>query len=499
MGFVRALPFAIAALVLFLTIAAPASADHDTYGTATYSYGEGLGFSLTTPLAIPGSQETAPITRAGGSDDIHSAKLRLLDQHPVVIRGDEIAEGSDLAFTGNLMVAGAYEGIGLFRRTKNSLTQLGFHNCPAAQGDVIVSGDYAFVSVDSPASNDKESRRCNNTPSDVSNSSLEKEGLRIVKISDPKNPKQVGFIETECGSHTQTLVPGAQRSYIYVQSYPLTDADTCTELSHPEGEISIVSFPTANPKQARNEGVTDIIPLGVPPTGATPDTVGCHDAGVLPSKDLAAFACLGAFVIADISNPAQPETLSVVQNPLIELDHSAALTWDGKYAVIGDEHAGAAGGGGCSPDQSSPVGAMWFYDITDRENPTLEGSYSLPRVPPVDSPAEADRFRCTTHNYSILPMKDPNRYIAVSPYYSGGLSVVDFSDPAAPEEKAFYLQQTDGVNPDIWSGYWFKNRIFTNENSSGYGVGIFMPGAQLGKNRVKSLGDTFNPQTQVLP
>ena len=65
-------------------------------------------------------------------------------------------------------------------------------------------------------------------------------------------------------------------------------------------------------------------------------------------------------------------------------------------------------------------------------DPALEGSYSLPRVPPVDSPEEAERFRCTTHNYAILPMRDPDRYVAVSPYYSGGLSVVDFSDPAAP-------------------------------------------------------------------
>ncbi len=495
MGIARASVAPLIALCLALVAAAPAAADHDTYGTAEFSYGAGLGSALTTPLAIPGSQETAPITQAGGSEDLKSPGFRRLDQDPVVIKKNQVAEGSDLAFRGRLLIAGAYEGIGLFKRTQNSLRQVGFHNCPAAQGDVIVSGKYAFVSVDSPGSNDKDSKTCNNTGTNESNSSLGKEGLRIVKIANPRRPKQVGFIETECGSHTQTLVPGAQRSYIYVQSYPLTDADVCTELSHPEGEISIVSFPTGDPSKARNEGVTDIIP----PLGATPDTVGCHDAGVLPSKDLAAFACLGAFVIADISDPAKPEALSVEQNPLIELDHSAALTWDGKYAVIGDEHAGAAGGGGCSTDQSSPVGAMWFYDITDRENPTLEGSYSLPRVPPVDSPAEAERFRCTTHNYSILPMKDPDRYVAVSPYYSGGLSVVDFSDPSAPVEKGFYLQQTDGVNPDIWSGYWFRNRVYTNENSSGYGVGIFKAGTGLGANNVRSLGRTFNPQTQVLP
>lgn len=494
MGLVRVSLAALAALLVSLVLAVPASADHDTYGVAEYSSGAGLTSMFETPLAIPGSQETAPITQAGGNADIKSPGFRLLDQDPVVVREDKIAEGSDLAFKGRLMVAGTYEGIGLFKRKKNSVKQISFHRCPAAQGDVTVSGKYAFVSIDSPGSNGRESKRCNNTPTDISNSSVDKEGLRIVKISNPKRPKQVGFIETECGSHTHTIVPGKQTSYIYVQSYPLGPETACTELNHPEGEISIVSFPTSNPAKARNLGVTDIIP----PLGATPDTVGCHDAGVLPSKDLAAFACLGAFVIADISNPAKPKTRSVIQNLAIELDHSAALTWDGKYAVIGDEHAGAAGGGGCSTDQTSPVGAMWFYDITDRRAPTLAGSYSLPRVPPVDTPEEAERFRCTTHNYSILPTKDRDSYIAVSPYYSGGLSVVDFSDPSAPEEKGFYLQQTDGVNPDIWSGYWFKNRIFTNENSSGYGVGVFKAKG-LGRKKVRSLGGTFNPQTQVLP
>jgi hypothetical protein len=318
--------------------------------------------------------------------------------------------------------------------------------------------------------------------------------LRIVDISNPRKPTQAGFIETECGSHTQTLVPGEKRSYIYVQSYPLTDADVCTKLNHPEGEISVISFPTDDPSKARNEGVVDIIP----DLAVTPDTIGCHDAGVLPQKDLAAFACLGAFVIADISDPAEPEFISAVQNPLIELDHSAQLTWDGKMAVIGDEHAGAAGGGGCSSSSESPIGAMWFYDITDPESPTLAGSYSLPRVPPVDSAEEAERFRCTTHNYSIVPMKDKDRYVAVSPYYSGGLSVVDFSDPAAPEEKGYYLQQTEGVNPDIWSGYWYRGKIFTNENSSGYGVGMF-EAKGLGQRKAEKLGSTFNPQTQVLP
>ena len=483
-------------LVATLAAAGPAAADHDTYGVAEYSYGEGLLSALETPLAIPGSQETAPLTTERRAEaDVHSRGFRRLDQRPIrTFRKKRLAAGSDLAFRGRLMVAGSYQGTGFFKRTRKGVKQLSFHRCAGAQGDVTVSGDFVFASVDSRGSNVREHEGCNDTATDKSKSSLGKEGLRIVDISDPRNPFQAGFIETECGSHTQTLVPGKKRSYIYVLSYPIAPDDQCNEVNHPEGEISGVSFPTHDPSRARNEGVVDVLPVG----SVTPETIGCHDSGVLPAKDLAAFACLGAFAIADISNPAKPETLSVVQNPAIELDHSAALTWDGKVAVIGDEHAGAAGGGGCSTDQTSPVGAMWYYDISDPKKPTLEGSFSLPRVPPVDSPEEAERFRCTTHNYSILPMRDRNRYVAVSPYYSGGLSIVDFSNPSEPSERHFYLSQTGGVNPDIWAGYWYGGRIYTNEHQSKLGVGVFKARG-FGKKRVRSLGATFNPQTQVLP
>ena len=126
----------------------------------------------------------------------------------------------------------------------------------------------------------------------------------------------------------------------------------------------------------------------------------------------------------------------------------------------------------------------------------LEGSFSLPRVPPVDNPEEAERFRCTTHNYMILPMPDPDRYVAVSPYYSGGLSVVDFSNPAAPKELGYYLPQVDGENPDMWSGYWYGGRIYTNEHASQLGVSAFEV-AGLGKRDVLSVGNRLNPQTQV--
>lgn len=115
----------------------------------------------------------------------------------------------------------------------------------------------------------------------------------------------------------------------------------------------------------------------------------------------------------------------------------------------------------------------------------------------MDTPEEAERFRCTTHNYSILPMRDGSN-VAVSPYYAGGLSIVDFSDPAAPEERGYYLPQVKGENPDMWSGYWYRGRIYTNEHASRLGISVFKAKG-FGRDEVRNLGPEHNPQTQILP
>jgi hypothetical protein len=481
------------ALIAGCLLAAPVASAHDVASTSSVAGFDDLAFSDTALERSAAAIRTAGLGLRShyGSGDIHSDNFRKLDRDDIVVPGGSNAQGSDLAFQGRLMVAGSYQGTALFSMARGSVEQISFHDCPGAQGDVSILGDYVFVSIDTPSTNNKQTADCNNTETNLSGSSLGKEGIRILDVSNAAAPRQVAFVETECGSHTHTLIPGETTSYLYVDSYPLRDEPAaCNELTHPEGEFSVIEFPTEDPTQARVANVPDVLP----PQYA--DAIGCHDTGVLPAQDLAVASCLGAWALLDISDPVNPKTLSVIANPLIELDHSAQFTWDGKYAVIGDEHAGAAGGGGCSPDQDSPVGAMWYYDITDPANPRLDGSYSLPRVPPVDSAEEVERFRCTTHNYEILPMRDPDRYVAVTPYYAGGLSVVDFSDPAAPKELGHYLPQVDGKNPDMWAGYWYNGRIYTNEHASRLGVSVFeMDG--LGRRQVTPYDGVLNPQTQT--
>lgn len=434
--------------------------------------------------------------QAEQENDIHSDNVRILSRKPIRIDKDLHAEGSDMAFKGRKIYAGSFQGTALYKivgRKKGYVRQIGFHACPGSQGDVSVWGSHVFVSIDSPGSNNQESPVCNNTPTTgfhESESSAGKEGIRVVDFSDPKQPRQVAFVETKCGSHTHTLVPDGAVTYMYIESYPISQAVDCNALEG-HGAVSILSFPTNDPSKLKFEKFFDVTQTPAPNDAP----IGCHDLQAWPERDIVIAACITEAQVWDIKDPANPEILSRIVNPDVQVWHSAAFTWDGKFAIISDEYGGAAGGGGCAGDKDSTVGAMWFYNVEDPADPQLAGHYSLPRVPPADSGEEAERFRCTTHIYTILPMKN-SKYIAVSSYYSGGISAVDFTDPADPQEIGHYLMLPGGVNPDTWAAYWYNGKVYTNDFLSKLGVTVFKIKG-LGKKQVKYYRGTLNPQTQI--
>ena len=434
--------------------------------------------------------------QAEHDEDIHSKNVKLLTRKSIKA-GEVTGLGSDLAFDGKRAYAGSYQGTALYKITskrKGYLKQIGFHECPSSQGDISFSGKFVFVSVDSPGSNATESSTCNNTPATgfkEAEKSTGLEGVRVVDYSDPKKPKQVAFVSTKCGSHTQTLVPDGDTTYMYVEAYPVSQTGDCNAGAG-HGAVDILSFPTDDPSKIKVEGQLDITQTPLPNDGP----IGCHDLQAWPEKDIVIAACITEAQVWNISNPAKPEIVSRITNPDVQIWHSAAFTWDGKYAIISDEYGGAAGGGGCAGDPNSTIGAMWFYNIEDPANPVEAGHYSLPRLPPVEEDEASRTARCTTHLYNILPTKN-GKYIAVASYYMGGISIVDFTDPAAPVELGYYLQQPGGVNPDSWAGYWYNGRIYTNDHESQLGVTVFKAKG-LGKKKINYFGrGGLNPQTQI--
>jgi len=428
-------------------------------------------------LLVVGSVPVA--VGAAGPDDDHSPNIKQLVNVPIDAGGGAEADGSDMAFQKNLLVAGSYSGTAFYKILRGApyVRQVGFHPCPGGQGDVSVYKDLVFVSLDSPQSAD--ALGCADAKD-----SAGKEGIRILDISDVTHPRQIGFVETDCGSHTHTILPKGGAVYIYNESYPLSaPTETCSAVSH--RKVSIVKVPLSNPSKAKVAGTLDVSP-----------EIGCHDVTIFAEEKMAAAACIGESQIWNVEDPLEPQIISRIFNPSIQIHHGTGVTWDGKHLVIADEFAGSVTGQ-CAGSQASPVGAMWFYNIEDPTLPVLEGYFNVPRRGDPESPEEVSYIACTTHNFNILPMKDPKRYVAAVGYRASGLSIVDFSDPAGATEIGHYLQMNDGLIPDVWAAYWYNGRIYANDNGAGQGVSVYEMKGLTGKE-VRYFGDRLNPQVQSL-
>jgi hypothetical protein len=382
---------------------------------------------------------------------------------------------SDLAFWGNLVFAGNYNGFRIIDVSRPAKPKvLSDYACPGSQGDVGVYGNASrlllFVSVDS--------RRPG--PGCTGQTPEGWEGIRIFDVTDPSNPVFVKGVHTDCGSHTHTVVPDPAngRALIYVSSYILgAPVFRCPDSDGPvtHSKISVVEVPLDAPENASV--------INEPPV---PSPNGCHDIGVFLELKKAAAACISEGQIWDISDPVNPVVTHRIFNPSVNIWHSGAFTWDGKYAIFGDEEGGAAGTHACTPP-GTPPGAMWFYEVA---NPTLPaGSFALPRAQ-----GPQGETTCTAHNYNVVPVK--GRYVLVSAFYEGGTSVIDFTNPANAQEIAYFdAQGVDGRPAALtWSSYWYNGLVYANDMARGVDIFRVTVGSTTFRNAARFTH--LNPQTQ---
>jgi hypothetical protein len=172
--------------------------------------------------------------------------------------------------------------------------------------------------------------------------------------------------------------------------------------------------------------------------------------------------CAGSDVthILDVTDPVNPKVISSITNPLIYFHHGALPSSDGDTLVIADEayalHV-------CDPLGANPTGAFWFYDISDEANPVLEGWISQTGFLALGSLVLNTRGDwCTAHNFNMVPGKD----WMVSSAYTGGTSIIDFSDPAAAKVIGWIQPE----NADTWSAYFYRGYIYTGDMERGFDV-----------------------------
>ncbi|MEU7279929.1 hypothetical protein AB0A69_14260 [Streptomyces sp. NPDC045431] len=460
----RRLAVATAAAGLFATLltAGPAAATPDP------------GDVPATPESVSAQAEAEvrAAIRSGeipGVDQVvHSANITHLANVP---HDAFTGINSDLAFQGKYAFSGNYDGFRVFDisnpKAPVTVAQV---LCPGAQNDVSVSGDLLFLSTDSSRSDSS----CSSTSQPATEKSSW-EGMKIFDISDVRNPRYVAAVETACGSHTHTLVPERRNVYVYVSSYAPSAA--FPDCQPPHDGISIIKVPRKAPEKAAVVNFPVLFPGEGPDGGGNPGgptnpgvskTTGCHDITVLPSKDLAAGACMGDGILMNIEDPENPKVIDRVQdNVNFAFWHSATFNQKANKVVFTDELGGGVGAT-CNERTGPNRGADGIYDIVgkgDQRKLVFRSYFKIDRY-------QADTENCVAHNGSLIPVK--GRDIMVQAWYQGGLSVWDFTDSAKPREIAYFERgplTTDKLTTGgSWSAYYYNGHIYSNDERKGFDV-----------------------------
>ena len=167
---------------------------------------------------------------------------------------------SDLAFSGNYAIQGNYNGWQIWDISNPSRPTLATgYVCPASQSDVSVYKNLLFISGEGLSGRiDCGTQGVRDT---VSTDRLR--GLRIFDITDIRNPRNVGNVQTCRGSHTHTVLVDPRDTanvYVYISGSAgvrspseLAGCVRATPQEDPNSalfRIEVIKVPVANPSQA---------------------------------------------------------------------------------------------------------------------------------------------------------------------------------------------------------------------------------------------------------
>jgi hypothetical protein len=357
------------------------------------------------------------------------------------------------------------------------------------------------------------------------------EGVRVFTVSDGSaqfpgapfaNIDQVDSEYTDCGAHTITANTkfagdaANPRLVVYVQSYPLRPGPTCGQTgsltsqkpyqntTNPfelaEGDdltaedpllrqIQVLEVPLNNPAATREiaeppisypgdpDGVMDWTERGL--TGLEPAAVACHDVVIHVPDNILGGACAEQGQIWEVdANTGIPDTA----HPMTVGDDKFSSGGTGQFpgavdffhSVMFDNGMETVNwvdesfGSGCPTmtkwqkrpwhnGRTNMTGFMYFSD--------MEGDYQsrfhVGKLRPDDTEGEY----CSSHmGMTVTGIEDD---LLVNAWYTGGVDVIDFTDPENLEEIAYY--DSDRLT-GAWSAYPYTGPLF----SSGGGVPVYV-------------------------
>lgn len=421
---------------------------------------------------------------------------------------------SDIAFQGNHLFLGNFYGFNIYDISNPVQTKLLTSVvCPGGQGDVSVHKNLLFMSVemqngrldcstDGFAPNPPE--QANQLPA----ASKDRfRGVRIFDISDITKPKQVAAVQSCRGSHTHTLVTDPKDKdnvYVYIsgtsfvrQGEELAGCSDGTPDKNPDTarfRIDVIKVPLSAPQNSKIIASPRIFSDATGKINAlndggshgntdkngvqrVEDTDQCHDITVYTELGLAAGACAGNGILLDIKDPANPKRIDAVNDKNYAYWHSASFSNDGKKVVFTDEWGGGMGAR-CRENDPNVWGANAIFALNNNKL-TFGNYYKLPA-------AQGDSENCVAHNGSLVPV--PGRDLKVQAWYQGGVSIMDFTDPANPFEIAYF--DRGAIDPKMlvlagsWSAYWYNGNIYSAEIARGLDIFELTPTKFLTQNEI---------------
>jgi hypothetical protein len=282
-------------------------------------------------------------------------------------------------------------------------------------------------------------------------------GFDIIDVTDPLDPDVLTRVQPEQRGHKLGVVPGTPIVY----NAASRGGHIVEEMADRGTEIYDLSDPE-NPEfvQMFENGYS------------------CHHIYFWnnPPEDKYRAVCAGAEVtqIWDTKDPLDPQVIVSVPvhhgiaglpaasvTPVL-WSHYAGLSQDGNTLIVGDETfigSGSCGVGVPTPagHLSTPLGAVWFYDISDETNPIIKGWFN----PGHELPEPYNL--CTAHQARLIPSQD--RDLLAMAFYEAGVVLVDFTDPS---QIHMVDQFNQGTN--TWEVWYYDGYLVTGDLARGMDV-----------------------------
>ncbi len=406
---------------------------------------------------------------------------------PEAYRGDPLAQGvgenlrpvahlaykggTDIEFTTikgrDYAIAPAFKSAGgdglriIDITTPNRPKLVGFLPCATSQNDVQVRGDLMIMGVDYDANDDECYKQVRAEPT---------EGLFVISLKNPAKPKAIGFVPVPLGVHNATWHPGGR--YVYVSDSELTPALDEPRLAK-TGRIQIIDM--INPRRPVQVGILEL-PLGL----------SSHDVTFNASGTRGYSAAITQTVILDTHFPALPRIITVIVDPAVNISHGADPTLDGRYLLVTDEQAGAAGNGVCN------VGGVHVYDLLVEAAPVKVGYYPFNPANSLTATSNSGNLVCTAHVLDYAP----DGTFFTNAGYAAGVRMVDATNlMGVPLELGYFTP----VDADTWSAKTYKHKsyVFANDMVRGLDVYKYEPGGGTIDTRLNKDVVTFRAPTQL--